>query len=121
VHYIGSIFLFGGKPPKAGNLYCDCGLSTNNQQPSAEELNYSHKRAQRHQHPTNNMLEVWQNLAPFFGRPICSTVEVLLTKVINQQLSVLPIVVFFVAAAVSVIIPLNGTESIYSQSSSLRV
>jgi hypothetical protein len=39
-------------------------------------------------------LEVWQNLAIFSGRPIGGAVEVLLTKVINLQLSVLPIDVF---------------------------
>jgi hypothetical protein len=48
------------------------------------------------------MLEVWQNWASFGGRPICGTVEALLTKVINQQSSVLLIDVFFIAAAVSV-------------------
>jgi hypothetical protein len=47
------------------------------------------------------MFEVWQNLAPFYGRPIGSAVEVLLTKVIHWRLSVLPIV-FFVAAVVRV-------------------
>jgi hypothetical protein len=47
------------------------------------------------------MLEVWQNLAPFGGRPIGGTVEALLTKVVNQQSSVSPIVVFFISVAVS--------------------
>jgi hypothetical protein len=42
-------------------------------------------------------LEVWQNSAIFGGRPIGGTVEVLLTKVVNRQLSVLLIVVSFVA------------------------
>jgi hypothetical protein len=42
-------------------------------------------------------LEVWQNLAIFGGRPIGRNVEALLTKVVNRQLSVLPIVVFFVS------------------------
>jgi hypothetical protein len=46
---------------------------------------------------------MWQNLAPFGGRPIGGVVEALLTKVFNLQLSVLLIVVFFVAAAVSAI------------------
>jgi hypothetical protein len=63
----------------------------------AEELKYSRDRAWRHQRPTNNLLEVWQNLAIFGSRPIGGTVEALLTKVVNQRLSVLPIVVFFVA------------------------
>jgi hypothetical protein len=38
------------------------------------------------------MLKVRQNLAPFGGRPINNAVEVLLTKVVNWQLSVSPIV-----------------------------
>ncbi len=58
------------------------------------------------------MFEVWQNLAPFGGRPIGSTVEALLTKVVNRQSSVSPVVVFFVAAAVSIITRPNGAESI---------
>jgi hypothetical protein len=40
------------------------------------------------------MLEVWQNLDPFSGRPIGGAIEVLLTKVVKRQSSVLPIVVF---------------------------
>jgi hypothetical protein len=48
------------------------------------------------------MFEVWQNLAPFDGGPIGGAVEALLTKVINRQSSVSPIVVFFLAAAVSI-------------------
>jgi hypothetical protein len=40
------------------------------------------------------MFKVWQNLASFGGRPIGSAVEALLTKVLNQQLSVSSIVVF---------------------------
>jgi hypothetical protein len=40
------------------------------------------------------MFEVWQNLAPFGGRLIGGAVEVLLTKVVNWQWSVLAIVVF---------------------------
>jgi hypothetical protein len=48
------------------------------------------------------MLEVWQNSASFGDRPIGSAVEVLMTKIIIWQLSVLPIVVFFVDTAVSV-------------------
>jgi hypothetical protein len=40
------------------------------------------------------MFEVWQNSAPFGSRPIGGTVEALSTKVVNQQSSVLPIVVF---------------------------
>jgi hypothetical protein len=58
-----------------------------NDQLTAEELKYSHNRARWHQRPTNNLLEVLQNLAPFGGRPIGTTVEALLTKVLNQQLS----------------------------------
>jgi hypothetical protein len=57
------------------------------------------------------MWEVWQNLSPFGGRPIGTAVEVLLTKVVNQPLSVSPIVFFFyIAATVSLSQP-NG----YSQ------
>jgi hypothetical protein len=48
------------------------------------------------------MFQVRQNLAPFGGRPISSAIEGLLTKILNQQSSALPIVVFYVAAAVSV-------------------
>jgi hypothetical protein len=50
---------------------------------------------------------VWQNLAIFSSRPIGGAIEALLTKVINQQSSVLPVVVFFVAtchAAVSILL-----------------
>jgi hypothetical protein len=36
-------------------------------------------------------------VAPFGGRPIGGAVEVLWTKVVHRRLSVLPIVVFFVA------------------------
>jgi hypothetical protein len=54
-------------------------------QPTAEESKYNLNRAWWHQCPTNNMFEVWQNLAPFGGRPIGSAVEALLTIVINQQ------------------------------------
>jgi hypothetical protein len=39
------------------------------------------------------MFEVWQNLAIFGSRSIGGAVEVLLTKVIKWQLSLLPIVV----------------------------
>jgi hypothetical protein len=71
--------------------------TTNNQRLLAEELNYSGNGARRHQCPTNNLLEVWQNLAPFGGGPIGGAVEVLSTNVINCQSSVLLIFVFFVA------------------------
>jgi hypothetical protein len=43
---------------------------------------------------SNNMFEVWQNLAPFGGRTIRGAVEALLTKVVNWQSSVLLIIVF---------------------------
>jgi hypothetical protein len=66
---------------------------------TAEELKYSRHREWRCQCPTNNLLGVWQNLAPFGGRPINAAVEALFTKVFNWLLSLLPIVVFFVAAA----------------------
>ncbi len=39
--------------------------TTNDQQPkTAEEFTYNGNRAWRHPCPTNNLLEVWQNLAP---------------------------------------------------------
>jgi hypothetical protein len=40
------------------------------------------------------MFEVQQNLAPFSSRPTSGAIEVLLTKVINRLLSVLPLVIF---------------------------
>jgi hypothetical protein len=95
------IVLLEGNLLKPGNRYC--GLltndrpTTNNQptnQPPAEELKYIRNREQQHQHPTNNMLEVWQNLAHFGSRPIGGAVEVLLTNLVNQQSSVSPIVIF---------------------------
>jgi hypothetical protein len=49
------------------------------------------------------MFKVWQNSAPFGGRPNSGAVEALLTKVDNRQSSVLPIVVIFVATAVSML------------------
>ncbi len=76
-----------------------------------EGLKYSRHSARRRQCPTNNMFKVWQNLANTGGRPISTAVEVLLTKIINWQLSVLLIVVFFVAAAVSIITQPNIAES----------
>jgi hypothetical protein len=77
------IILLGVNLIKLGNPYC--GLSTNDQQPmTTEDLQYSHDRAWWCQHPTNNMFEEWQNLAPFGGRPIGGTIEALLTKVVNQ-------------------------------------
>jgi hypothetical protein len=89
-------------------------LTTNNQptnQPTAEELKYNRDRAQRRQRPTKTTLEVWQNSAPFGGRPIGGAVEALLTKFINRRLSVLLIIVYFVAATVSVITRPTGAES----------
>jgi hypothetical protein len=49
-------------------------------------------------------LEVWQNSAIFSGKPIGGAVEALLTKVINQQSTVLPIVAFFVATCRAAVI-----------------
>jgi hypothetical protein len=68
-------------------------------QPDVDKLKYSCNRAWRRQRPTNNMFEMWQNSAPFGGRPIGGAVEALLTKVVNWQYWQLPIVVVFVAAA----------------------
>jgi hypothetical protein len=78
---------------------------TNDQQhqPTTEELNYSSNWAWRHQRPTNNLLEVWQNLAPFRSRLIGGAVEALLTKVVNWQLSVSPTVVFLLPPAASLL------------------
>ncbi len=45
------------------------------------------------------ILEVWQNLAIFGGRPIGGAVEALLNKVINRKSSVSPIVVFLLPPA----------------------
>jgi hypothetical protein len=98
--------------PKPGTPYC--GPATN--QPLAEELKYSRDGAWRCQCPTNNMLEVWQNLASFGSRQIGGAVEALLTKVVSGRSSELLIVVFFIAAAVSISRP-NG----YSQRDALRV
>ncbi len=92
-------FSFGGKPPKAQQPLL---WTTTDQRLPAEELKYSYDRAPWHQRPTNSMLEVWQDLASFSGRPIGSTIEVLLAKVVNQRSSVLLIVVLFVPAAVIV-------------------
>jgi hypothetical protein len=61
---------------------------------TAEELKYSRNRARRRQHPSKNLLEVWQNLTTFGDRQIGSAVEALLTKNVNWQSSVSPIVVF---------------------------
>ncbi len=66
---------------------------------TAEELKYSHNRARRRQRPTNNLLEVWQNSAPFSGRPIGAAVEALLTIVVNWRSVLSPIGFVFVAAA----------------------
>jgi hypothetical protein len=62
------------------------------------------------------MLEVWQNSASFGSRPIGGAVEALLTKVVNWRSSLLLIVVFFLAAAVSISRPIS-----YSQRDALRV
>jgi hypothetical protein len=49
------------------------------------------------------MFEVWQNLAPFGGgRLIGGAIEALSTKVVNEQSSVLPIDVYFIAAVVCI-------------------
>jgi hypothetical protein len=55
--------------------------------PTTEELNYSGDRAWRCLRTTNNLLEVWKNLAIFGSRPIWAAIEALLTKVSNQQSS----------------------------------
>jgi hypothetical protein len=65
-----------------------------NDWPAAEELKYTSDGARRRQCPTNNMFKMWQNLGLFGRRPTGGTVEVLLTKVVNQQYWQSPIVVF---------------------------
>ncbi len=72
---------FKGNILTPGNPYC----GPTNQQLVAEEYKYSWDRAWRRRCPTNNMIEVWQILVPFSGRPIGSTIEALLTKVINWR------------------------------------
>ncbi len=68
-------------------------------QPAAEKLKYSRNRARQRQRPTNYVFEVWQDSAPFGGRPIGGAVEALLTKVVNNPRYLgLPIVIFFSAA-----------------------
>jgi hypothetical protein len=62
--------------------------------PLVEDLKYSCNRARRHQRPTDNLLEVWQNLAIFGGSPIGGAIEALPTKDVNQRSSVSPIVFF---------------------------
>jgi hypothetical protein len=92
------LILLEGNLLKPGNPYCR--PMTNRL--VAEELKYSHNRARRRQRPSNNLLEVWQNSAIFGSRPIGAAVEALLTIIVNQQLSLLPIGFVFVAAPVSV-------------------
>jgi hypothetical protein len=90
---LGTLIFLEGNLPKPGNPYCGPTEQrpTNSQRPTnqltAEELKYSRHRARQRLRPTNNLLEVWQNLAPFGGRPINAVVEALLTKAINQQSS----------------------------------
>jgi hypothetical protein len=81
------LILLEGNLLKPGNPYCGPTdqQPTTNDQPGREELKDSRDRAWRHQQPTNNMLKVWQNSAPFGGRPISGAVEALLTKVVNWQ------------------------------------
>jgi hypothetical protein len=79
--------------PKPRNPYCGPTDQPTNQL-LAEKLKYSRDRARWHQCPTNNLLEVWQNLAIFGGRPIGAAVEALLTIVVSLQSSVSLIVVF---------------------------
>jgi hypothetical protein len=44
------------------------------------------------------MFKVWQNSAPFNGRPISGAIEALLTKFIYPQSSVSPIVLFLLSS-----------------------
>jgi hypothetical protein len=52
--------------------------------------------------PHQQYVQSVANLAPFGSRPIVGAVEVLMTKFVHRQLSVLLIVPFFIATAVSV-------------------
>jgi hypothetical protein len=82
--YILQVYPFGGKLLKPGKLYFGpTNQPTKDKQLTTEELKYSRNRARGHRHPTNNLLEVWQNLAPFGVTPISIAIEVLLTKVLN--------------------------------------
>ncbi len=113
------VYPFGGKPPEAqeplsfwrevsqspGTLIV---AQPTNQQTTnrltAEELKYSRNRGWQSRPPTNNMLEVWQNLAIFGGRPISSAVEALLTKVLNRRSSV-SLIVFLLLPPVVPLLP----------------
>jgi hypothetical protein len=53
------VILLEGNLPKPGSPYCG---PTDDQQLTAEELKYSRNKARRSRCPTNNLLEVWQNL-----------------------------------------------------------
>jgi hypothetical protein len=66
------IILLEGNLPKPGNPHCE---PTNQQPTTTEELKYSSDRARQHRRPTNNLMEVWQNLAPFGGRPFGGAIE----------------------------------------------
>jgi hypothetical protein len=78
-----------GNPPKPGNPYCGPTKDQPTNRPinllTAEELKYSRNRAWGHHCLTNNLLEVWQNLAPFDGRPIGTAVEALFWRETSQS------------------------------------
>jgi hypothetical protein len=111
-NFVWFVILLEGNLLKPSNPYCGPTDRRPTVRLTAEELKYSRDTAQWCRHPTNNMFEVGQNSAPFGGRPIGGAVEALLTKVVNRRASVMLIVYFFVAAAVSVITRPNGAESI---------
>ncbi len=78
---------FEGKLLKPEKPYCGLTDRPTNDRLTAEEFKYSHHSARRRRHPTNNLLEVWQNSAIFGGRLIGAAVEALLTVVVNQKSS----------------------------------
>ncbi len=92
----GTFILLEGNLPKPGN------------QLHTEELKYSRDRAWRHRHPTNNLLEVWQNFAIFGGRPIGAAVEAMLSIVVNPRLLVSLIVVFLLPPTLHVSVRVLG-------------
>jgi hypothetical protein len=69
---LGGELSFWREPPKAWQP-----LFPATDRPVAEELKYSRNRALRHPCATKNLLEVWQNLAIFYGRPIGGAIETL--------------------------------------------
>ncbi len=87
---------FGGKPPKALEHLLWTDQPTTNDRPQRNQITAAIGHGDIGA-PLTNLLEVCKNLPIFGGRPISGAVEALLTKVVNRQSSVSPIVVFVVA------------------------